>query len=163
LSSAFGLALIASAVASFTAASARGLDSQGSPTVVASGSWDGHRWTLRARDDLRGGQVFHCYQISVDYPFTTHAPSRLPNCTAFGFPGASSGRPGIAYYTFRSCPLSFVDGELDASAAHVRITLASGAVIRARTFTPPARLSQDVRYFVSRVPCGSTVLHIAAA
>jgi hypothetical protein len=150
--------LIAAAVVANTAA-ALGASSR-LPTVVASGRWDGHAWSLRAGDDFSGGQIRHCYQISVDFAFTTAAPPRHPNCGTVlaQSPRVPSTFPyGVSFGSLSPCPIAFVEGIVVARATQVRITLASGTTVRISAVSGHAPLSQDVKYFVSRVPCGSSV------
>src|SRR5262249_7815164 len=85
----------------------------GSPTartVIASGAWDGHAWTLKAGDDSSGRL---CLLISIDMKFTTVAPPLQPNCS-----GAPRTRPppsAPAHFPFGfggfqglyACPLAY--------------------------------------------------------
>ena len=53
--------------------------------------------------------------------------------------------------------MAFVDGMVVPRATRVRITLASGAMVQTSAVYAPAPLSQEVKYFVRRIPCGSHV------
>ena len=128
-----------------------------SPTVAETGHWNGHAWSLRVSDDVNGR---HCYQVSVDFPFTVAAPSHSPNWSSVSARprmSSSSSSFGVSFTTFTVCPLAFVEGLTVANASEVTVTLASGATVRTSTIVPPLGLSRDVRYFVTQIPCGSRV------
>lgn len=133
-------------------------------TVIASGEWNGHAWTLKAGDDATGR---HCLLISIDMQFTTVAPPHSPNCIGAPYsqppPSAPPNWPfGIGFSSLSPCPLAFVDGTAAPSAKKVEITVATGATVRTATIVPPAGLSQDVRYFVTQLPCGARMTKIVA-
>jgi hypothetical protein len=53
------------------------------------------------------------------------------------------------------CPtLAYVIGTVAPSATQVKMSLSNGETMRASAIVPPSGLAQDVRYFVTRLPCG---------
>jgi hypothetical protein len=148
------IAVILSALAVVSGAAAS------APLVpIASGHWAGHAWTLKGGDDLSTGQLRHCLQLSIDFPYTAVRPPSTPACWSIqAKPPAIA--PSYPYYGISAaslapgCPeIAWVIGPVVASAKEVEITLSTGATIRTPAIAPSAKLSQDVRYFAAQLPC----------
>ncbi len=154
-----GLACVAALVSVVVATAAPLSPFPAATITVASGSWNGNAWTFRAGDHLSGDHLSYCLDVS----FTSRLINTGGDCGA----GASVGRPspsappdspfglGMSRDSLNCPVLAFVDGFVVANARTVSITLSTGATIRTPTIAPPARLVQNVRFFVTRIACGS--------
>ena len=123
----------------------------GKVVVVATGTWEGHDWTLTAyrtnfnpeeevclaltpseSPDLRG-RDFGCGMIPVRSEWKSFA---------FGFKTGPKGS-GFPPYVLASVP-----GE----ATNVRIELTDGKTIEAKTFAAPAELGLSIRFLAAPLP-----------
>ena len=123
---------------------------------VASGRWDGHVWTLSGGDTKVG---LACYLIAVKFRWKTVGLPSLARCSVLNDPPASSDEVsgGFAFTTISVCPLAFASGVTRRNVANVTVTTMGGGTVKTLAIVPPVGLSKGVRYFATKIGCGSRV------
>jgi hypothetical protein len=123
---------------------------------VTSGQWNGQAWTLEASDAVSGGNVGYCYRMAF-----ARAADSSRACSRSAFvmrevPGRSAYGMNFAQHLVGACPaLDYVVGPVVATASEVDVTLSTGRVVKTVAIAPPPGLARGVRFFVTRVPCGT--------
>jgi hypothetical protein len=123
---------------------------------VTSGQWNGQAWTLEASDEVSGGNVGYCYRMAF-----ARAADSSRACSSSAFvmrevPGRSAYGMNVAQHLVGACPaLDYVVGPVVASASEIDITLSTGKAVKTLAIAPPPGLARGVRFFVTRVPCGT--------
>jgi hypothetical protein len=128
-------------------ASASLAKSQPGMVKVASGSWNGHSWMLRAIDGSSGS---YCTYFSMDGRLASSG------CGTIYPPRARSEMPqGLSWEATNGNPRGdYVLGLVVATATSVRITLSDGTVINTDTIAPPPGLTRKAAFYAAQKPCG---------
>jgi hypothetical protein len=140
-------------------------------TKVASGTWNGHRWTLFAGESRTATWFSRCLKVVLVPASMNHLGE---SCSGGGLrkPGellpASPPAPGWGYGIAPSayggaCPAYVVFAGLVVTAARtVVFTLAAGKTVTTETIPSPPGLAQSLRFFATHIPCGAKISALVA-
>jgi hypothetical protein len=160
-------------------AGSSGADAAGPPTPlgypspntkVASGTWNGHRWTLFAGESRTATWFSKCMKVAL-VPASMMQGGK--SCDGGGLrrpgellptsPPAPGWGYGIAPSAYGACPTFMVfAGTVVAPARTVVFTLTSGRTVTTETIPSPPRFAQSLRFWATHLPCGAKISALEA-
>jgi hypothetical protein len=132
-------------------------------TKIASGHWNGVRWTLYAGELVSNTSFSHCTRLVLgpNSPGNSACSSgglRKPGELLPTSPPAPGSSYGMSFGGSTDCPAFYVYvGIVLANARHVTLTLSNGKTVTTPTIPSPPGFAQSLRFWATHTPCGTSI------